>query len=152
MSSTPKTYKGVYMILSLKWSDSANALVWWCPNNAGYTTDIDKAGRYTAEQVMQKASYYDNEDTTRAVPLYDVMEGLIGPIRRIVDVTFRYPMTSFDCNACEKEIRHRVSPDYSPASCEHCGNSVCDICSDEGRCREEPIKVRGRFDPEETGA
>ena len=28
-----------------------NCALWWCPKGAGYTTEIDKAGLYTAEQV-----------------------------------------------------------------------------------------------------
>jgi len=28
-----------------------NCASWWCPNNAGYTCDISKAGLYTAKQV-----------------------------------------------------------------------------------------------------
>lgn len=27
-----------------------NAMCWWAENSRGYTTDINKAGRYTAEQ------------------------------------------------------------------------------------------------------
>lgn len=27
-----------------------NAVLWWCDGGAGYTTDIDKAGRFTKEK------------------------------------------------------------------------------------------------------
>jgi hypothetical protein len=47
-----------------------NALLWWCENSGGYTTDIRKAGKYTLERAKQickrdvdsayKCSYIDN--------------------------------------------------------------------------------------------
>lgn len=47
-----------------------NALVWWCEDGKGYTTDIRKAGKYTLERAKQickrdvdsayKCSYIDN--------------------------------------------------------------------------------------------
>jgi hypothetical protein len=75
--TSEKSYKGVYLILSLKRSDGQDHLVWWCGQNTGYTSDVKKAGRYTASVVSADVAYYDNGYTTRAVPLYEVMEGMI---------------------------------------------------------------------------
>lgn len=144
-----KTYKGLYLILSLKWSDTAEHLVWWCANNAGYTADIDKAGRYTAEQITENPGYYDNEDTTRAVRLYDVMEGLIGPIRRIVDTRFRYETRSYDCAHCGVEYTYRFDPRFSANSCYNCSKEICPPCADIRECSEGP---RVRSATEEAGA
>lgn len=58
-----------YYILSLKWSENKNEYVWWESNNSGYTTDIERAGVYTAEQVESKLDYYNNGKTTRAIPV-----------------------------------------------------------------------------------
>jgi len=150
-SDPPKTYQGPYLILSLKWSDSSDRLIWWGLDNSGYTADIDTAGRYTAEQITENPGYYDNNDSTRAVPVYDVMEGLVGPIRRIIDSTFRYPMASYDCHACEKTIQRRVDPRFSQITCRHCGESVCEICYDEGFCSKELEASSGRSANEEDG-
>ncbi|MED2940673.1 hypothetical protein [Cytobacillus horneckiae] len=51
-----------YHLLSLKWS-KGNHYVWWGPNNSGYTTDLEKAGVYTEEQINQKKHYYCNTST-----------------------------------------------------------------------------------------
>jgi hypothetical protein len=39
-----------YLILSLKWSDGAAAAVWYAPGACGYTTDLEKAGRFSADE------------------------------------------------------------------------------------------------------
>jgi len=143
------SYEGVYLILSLKWSDADSKLVWWGPDNCGYTADIDKAGRYTAVQVAEKAHYYDNGDTTRAVPVDDVMSGKVGPIRRIVDVTFRYPMRSYDCAHCEQEYTYRFDSRFSTNSCYNCSKNICPPCADVMECVEA---TRGGLATEEVGA
>jgi len=150
-SDPPKTYQGVYLILSLKWSDTHEHLLWWCADNSGYTADIDKAGRYTAEQVTKNPNYYDNDDTTRAVPLYDVMEGLVGPIRRIVDTTFRYPTRAYDCCGCGREVKMRKDPRFSPAACRKCGDGICEYCYDVGACSKELEASSGGSATEEDG-
>ncbi len=133
---TEKVYEGTYLILSLKWSDGLDKLNWWGPDNSGYAYDIDKAGRYTAERVAGNPSYYDNEDTTRAVPLEDVLSGKIGTIQRIVAASFSYPRERYDCHACGREVVRRKDPRTSPLVCRSCSEKICEYCYDEGRCPE----------------
>ena len=76
--------KDLFLILSLKWS-KGGILTWWGPDNSGYVTDIDNAGRYTRAQVEGKARYYSNEDSTRAVPVQDVYAGVVGKVRKVVE-------------------------------------------------------------------
>ena len=58
-----------YYILSLKHSPRDGLCVWWRPDNIGYTTELEEAGRYTLEQIDAQRDYYDNNKTTRAVPV-----------------------------------------------------------------------------------
>ena len=57
----------MYYILSLKWS-VGDLFVWWQSNNSGYTSNLEKAGKYSREQVGEKPDYYDNGKDTLAVP------------------------------------------------------------------------------------
>jgi len=79
-----KLPEGDYLILSLKWS-RAGVLSWWGPDNSGYTTDIDKAGRYSAELVRRKQSYYNDEITTRAILASKVLSGNFMPVTRVIE-------------------------------------------------------------------
>lgn len=56
-----------YFILSLPWTRE-NYATWWCPNNSGYTSTLALAGRYTEHDVTSRASYYNNGETTIAIP------------------------------------------------------------------------------------
>ena len=150
---TEKVYKGVYLILSLKWSDGLDKLNWWGPDNNGYAYDIDTAGRYTAKQVASNPGYYDNGDTTRAVPVTDVYEGKLGPIQRIVAASFRYSTERFNCHGCGEEVVRRKDPRFSPLSCRSCRKDICEICYDTERCAEEAVEASsGRSSTEETRA
>jgi hypothetical protein len=56
-----------FYILSLKWS-KGDVLTWWCPDNKGYTIVLDRAGRYTREQVEAEMAYYNDDERTLAIP------------------------------------------------------------------------------------
>lgn len=56
-----------YLILDIG-SSAGDCSLWWRANNSGYTTRLEDAGRYTPEQVAKDQSYYNNGDTTLAVP------------------------------------------------------------------------------------
>lgn len=59
-----------YYILSLKWTRDRNRqIVWWGPGNSGYTEDLAAAGVYTEEQVRDQPDYYNNRESTIAVPV-----------------------------------------------------------------------------------
>ncbi|MEN6567172.1 MAG: hypothetical protein ABFC57_12830 [Veillonellales bacterium] len=57
-----------YYILSLKWSKHQDEFCWWGPNNCGYTSNLKQAGLYTKEQIESDKNYYDNGETTKAIP------------------------------------------------------------------------------------
>lgn len=68
MSNEIDTKEALY-ILSLRWTRTEDeSATWWRADNNGYTTNVDQAGRYTRAQVQQNPSYYDNRETTLAVP------------------------------------------------------------------------------------
>jgi hypothetical protein len=57
-----------FLILSIKWSGTHRGeIVWWRPNDEGYTTEIPKAGRYTAQQIAEQPDYYNNGRSTLAI-------------------------------------------------------------------------------------
>jgi len=59
-----------YYILSL---DKTNdMLVWWGENNSGYTSRLDKAGKYSKQKVKENIPYYDNGKLTRAISCEEV--------------------------------------------------------------------------------
>ena len=57
-----------FFVLSLKWSDGMMA-TWWKPNDSGYTYSLEEAGRYSREAVEDKANYYNDGETTLAIPV-----------------------------------------------------------------------------------
>ena len=61
-----------YYILSLTHSPSAGCALWWGENNAGYTKNLLKAGRYPEAKVKEDSWYYNDGTATRAVPCDEV--------------------------------------------------------------------------------
>lgn len=61
-----------YFVISLKWTVGSDYLVFWRPNNAGYTVDIQQAGRYSQDAIINQASYYDDHKNTLAVPCEEI--------------------------------------------------------------------------------
>lgn len=66
-----------YVILSLTHSDG-NTPCFWKANNAGYTVWPFNAGIYTAAEVNEDKSYYDNGSSTIAIPLTESGMASIG--------------------------------------------------------------------------
>lgn len=60
-----------FFVLSLKWT-RGDLLTWWAPEAMGYTTLIEQAGRFTVEQVTTKGYYYNNGESSIAIPCADV--------------------------------------------------------------------------------
>ena len=57
-----------FFILSLRHSPADGHALWWGPDNRGYTTNLNQAGRYTEAQVQAEPLYYNDEVNTRAIP------------------------------------------------------------------------------------
>lgn len=58
-----------WLVLSLKQSQGSDWLVWYKTGDAGYTTNLLLAGRYTREEAVGKQM----QDVTAAVPLADAI-------------------------------------------------------------------------------
>lgn len=58
----------MYYILSLKRS-KGERLLWWRPNSAGYTYRLDDAGVYEQQVIDDQPEYYDNKESTMAIPI-----------------------------------------------------------------------------------
>ncbi len=73
-----------YYILSLKWSKGDN-VKWWGPNNNDYTSFLENAGLYTEDQILAEPDYYNNGESTLAVPVIfaDGFKKTIVPIDKI---------------------------------------------------------------------
>ncbi|WP_163321658.1 UvrB/UvrC motif-containing protein [Draconibacterium mangrovi] len=48
---------------------SINHGCWWRPDSSGYTSDKNKAGVYTDETINNNSSYFNNQETTKAIPV-----------------------------------------------------------------------------------
>jgi len=63
-----------YYLLAIDKSSHNEFLVWWKPNNWGYTTDTREAGIYFEDTINENPAYYDNDE---CVPI---------PIQKIRDL------------------------------------------------------------------
>ncbi len=69
-----------FLILDIRRERRCDECLFWRANNAGYTTRIESAGRYTEQQVRGNASYYDNKYTTLAIPEAAVLKLVVGVV------------------------------------------------------------------------
>jgi hypothetical protein len=72
----------LYYLASFQHGRWGGCVIWWKPNNCGYTNDLEQAGIYTQSQIDAHRSYYDNGDTV-PVPVSFVLNKC--RIRRMVD-------------------------------------------------------------------
>jgi hypothetical protein len=75
-----------WLVLSLKWSQGSEYLVWYRPEAKGYTIDLKQAGKYTEAD----ARSHEEENVTAAVPFRLVVAMAITPVlvpaeSRVVD-------------------------------------------------------------------
>ena len=101
--------RGEFFILSLRWTRE-DLITWWCPNNSGYTCVLEQAGRYTREQVEQLPGYYNNGETTLALPCAEVEAEAVRVVyglrlekltsKRFRNVTDQDDEDAPSCNAC----------------------------------------------------
>lgn len=66
------------MIINEQHSRGDCGILFWRPNEAGYTYDVDRAGRYTLEQARQ---IHSEQHGTFAVPEAEI----ISRVKRVVD-------------------------------------------------------------------
>lgn len=102
-----------YFILSLRWTKE-NYATWWCPNNSGYTSVIDDAGRYSRADVDACPGYYNNGHTTIAIPCADVENAA----QRVV---FDYAWLKL---IAPRRVTRATLNDSDEEPCEACGASV----------------------------
>lgn len=73
----------LYYVLSLKERDTGEAiLTWWRPNANGYCYRLEDAGRYLVSEIQRHRGYYDNGDSTKAIPC-EVVEALSVQVRHV---------------------------------------------------------------------
>lgn len=63
--------KGPFLIYTTTENGAGDTLLWWKPAQAGYTTRLEKAGRYTYEEAKKIVGVRGQEV---AVPLQDALE------------------------------------------------------------------------------
>jgi hypothetical protein len=61
---------------------SGDTCLWWGPNDSGYTSMLEAAGRYPASDVLARLWYYNNGRKTRAVPCAIVEAFAVRTVRR----------------------------------------------------------------------
>lgn len=58
----------MFYILSLKWTRREDCITWWRPESSGYTWLLEQAGKYTEDDVLRRAGYLNDGESTMAVP------------------------------------------------------------------------------------
>lgn len=67
-----------YYVLSRKEPNRNESLCnFWRPSANGYVWNVNHAGRFEESQILERPTYYDNEETTFAVPI-EAVERLVG--------------------------------------------------------------------------
>ncbi|HYD21846.1 MAG TPA: hypothetical protein VEB40_10250 [Flavipsychrobacter sp.] len=66
-----------FLIISLK-HGSGKSPMFWRPQDAGYTSSPFAAGLYREDKVKSDSNYYNNGDSTIAVPVTEKIMGSIG--------------------------------------------------------------------------
>ncbi len=61
-----------YFVISLRWTVGKDLITFWRPNNSGYTVNIDQAGHYSQEAIINNPTYYDDGKSTLAVPCQEI--------------------------------------------------------------------------------
>lgn len=72
-----------FYIRTFKHRSLDGCVLWWGPNDCGYTSDLNGAGKYTAEQIAAWERHSEWSDENIAVPV-DFVERS-ARIRRVVD-------------------------------------------------------------------
>lgn len=120
-----------YYILSLRWTRSGEEHVtWWGPDNSGYVCSLENAGRYSADRVHGNRAYYDNRESTLAVPC-EVAER---HARRIVLIDLVDKVASEALGAEAHVIapfEHATDDQGNDYECQECG----DTPSSKGRSK-----------------
>lgn len=99
-----------YYILSLKWSKASDrVLTWWGPNNSNYVFRLESAGRYTQAEIDADRTYYDNGDSTRAVPC-EVAEAVAEPVEGVESRAIERRLPGTDRVVRYKHIRSLRRP------------------------------------------
>ena len=60
-----------YYLLDLERTESSPLLIWWKPNNHGYTTNLDEAGKYNEDTIINNPIQYNDKDT-KIIPCEEV--------------------------------------------------------------------------------
>lgn len=88
-----------YLLLSVRNSRGCDQLVWWRENRAGYTTDLNQAGRYAKEEA-ERLSYRESDDWNSrgrhdiAVPESEAVKlpsSIVISVGRLTELIQRFP-------------------------------------------------------------
>jgi hypothetical protein len=81
-----------FYIFSTKWTNPLNGKkrkhdefvkIWWMPNSRGYTYDLNEAGKYTKEELLDPSGRWF-EDCVYPLPVHLVEAGEFGKVMKSV--------------------------------------------------------------------